>query len=98
AAQDRLHRYLPGALARPAGADRRNRRSDADAVRPRENPGNRRQQFLDRPDRTVPPGGETARRAAALQSVRARDRGRTLALLPAIGSCDLDLRRAVPWP
>ena len=41
--------------ARSAGADRRDRRSDADALRPGQDPRHRGEQFLGRPNRTIFP-------------------------------------------
>ena len=52
--------------------------------------------FLGCPNRAVSPRRQAARRAAALQSVRARDREGALVLLPAIGLGNLDLRCTVP--
>ena len=96
-AAHRLHRHLSGSLARPAGADRRDCRGDAVAVRPGKDPRHRRQQFLGCSDRTVSP---RLRQLHVVQPpynlVRARDRDRAFAVLPAIGSGNLDLWRAVP--
>jgi predicted oxidoreductase len=58
--------YLSGPLARPAGVDRRDRRSDADTLRPGEDPRYWREQFLGCADRTISPRRQAARRAAAL--------------------------------
>ena len=66
ATADGLHRHLSSSLARPAGVDRRDGRSNADAVRPRENPRDWRQQFLGCSDRTISPRRQAACRAAAV--------------------------------
>ena len=71
-ASNRLHRHLSGSLARSADYDRRNRGSDAHAVRAGENPRHRREQFFGRPDGAVSPRCAAACAAAALQSVRTR--------------------------
>ena len=79
----------------PAGADRRNRRSDAHALRAGKDPRHRRQQFLGRADGTLPPGCASARAAAAVQPLRAGHRNGDSALLPRQQHRDVRLRRAV---
>jgi len=79
----RLHRHLPGPLARPARAHRGDRRGDAHALRSGEDSRHRRQQFLGGTDGALPPGCASARAAATLQSLRARHRSADSPLLPA---------------
>ena len=71
-AAHRSHRHLSGALARPVGSGRGNRRRDGRAVAAGKDPRHRGEQFLGRPDGAVSQRGAAARAAAALQHVRAR--------------------------
>ncbi len=82
----------------PLVDDRRNRGSDARAVGAGEDPRHRREQFFGSPDGAVSPRCAAACAAAAIQSVRTRNRGRPSALLPQKQDCDAGIWRAVPRP
>ena len=74
-------------------------RADAGGPAPRgQDPGDRRQQLLARADGCLSRRGQARCRAAALQSLRARDRGGRAALCQKRRPYRSELRRAVPWP
>src|SRR5208282_4159880 len=98
----RLHRYLSGALAGPAGAYGGNRRRDAGTVRAGNDTRHWRQQFFGGGDNVNTTSGACEGAAGAVEPDRTRHREGTTALLPGERYCDLRLRSTVPriaeWP
>ena len=95
-AAHRRYRSLSSALARPERTDRGNRRRDGRSAQGRKNPRHRGEQFHAGADGQVSRGRSARHRPTALQSVRARDRARHAALLPAQRNRDARLWRALP--
>src|SRR5712691_3531356 len=94
--ENRLHRHLPGALARSPRCARRNRRGASPALRGGNDPRHRCEQLLSRTDGDLPGRRAAARPAAALQPLRARDREGRPSVCRAARPHRLGIRRALP--